>query len=118
MIRRGRPWIIRIAAVVSALVILTPGSAFMEGVRDIMAGMDIKLKASYKKKGENNPLYTQRFGADPGVMEYDGRLYVFMTDDIIERDTAGNVKENSYSQIRCINCISSDDMVKVPSCRP
>ena len=111
MIRRGRPWIIRIAAVVSALVILTPGSAFMEGVRDIMAGMDIKLRASYKKKGENNPLYTQRFGADPGVMEYDGRLYVFMTDDIIERDTAGNVKENSYSQIRCINCISSDDMV-------
>ena len=111
MIRRGRTWIIRIAAVVSALVILTPGSAFMEGVRDIMAGKDIKLIVSYKKKGENNPLYTQRFGADPGVMEYDGRLYVFMTDDIIERDTAGNVKENSYSQIRCINCISSDDMV-------
>ena len=111
VMRRWRPWIIRFAAVVSALVILLPGSACMEGVRDIMAGMDIKLIVSYKKKGENNPLYTQRFGADPGVMEYDGRLYVFMTDDIIERDSAGNVKENSYSQIRCINYISSEDMV-------
>ena len=111
MFRRGRPWILRIAAVVSALVILTPASAWLEGVRDMLAVKDVKLKVSYKKKGENNPLYTQRFGADPGVMEYDGRLYVFMTDDIIERDADGNVKENSYSQIRCINCISSDDLV-------
>ena len=71
------------------------------------------LKSSYKKAGENNPLYTQRFGADPGVMEYGGRLYVFMTDDIIEYDSsvARNVRENSYSQIRSINCISSDDLV-------
>ena len=40
------------------------------------------LLQSYKKEGENNPLYTQRFGADPGVMEYNGRLYVYMTDDV------------------------------------
>ena len=56
MKRRGRPWIIRIAAVVSALAVLIPGSACMEGVRDIMAAKDIKLIVSYKKKGENNPL--------------------------------------------------------------
>ena len=43
------------------------------------------LLQSYKKEGENNPLYTQRFGADPGVMEYGGRLYVYMTDDLIQR---------------------------------
>ena len=69
------------------------------------------LNQSYKKAGENNPLYTQRFGADPGVMEYQGRLYVYMTDDIIEYDASGKVKENSYSQIRSINCISSEDLV-------
>ena len=71
----------------------------------------VSLKPSFKKAGDSNPLYTQRFGADPGVMEYDGRLYVFMTDDIVEYDAAGKVKENSYSQIRTINCISSDDLV-------
>jgi len=72
---------------------------------------NIPLQESYKKAGQNNPLYTQRFGADPGVMEYEGRLYVYMTDDQIERDASGKVVENSYRQIRTINCISSDDLV-------
>ena len=67
--------------------------------------------ASYKKDGEGNPLYTQRFGADPGVMEYNGRVYVYMTDDTIEYDSNGQVKENGYGLIKRINCISSDDMV-------
>ncbi|MBR1555510.1 MAG: family 43 glycosylhydrolase, partial [Oscillospiraceae bacterium] len=67
--------------------------------------------ASYKKEGENNPLYTQRFGADPGVMEYNGRVYVYMTDDTIEYDSNGKVQENGYGLINRINCISSDDMV-------
>ena len=71
----------------------------------------VALQKSYKKAAENNPLYTQRFGADPGVMEYNGRLYVYMTDDLLEYDGKGNVKENSYQQIRTINCISSDDLV-------
>lgn len=66
---------------------------------------------SYKKSGENNPLYTQRFGADPGVMEYNGRVYVYMTNDVVEYDANGNVAENTYGQVNKINCISSDDMV-------
>ena len=66
---------------------------------------------SYKKSGENNPLYTQRFGADPGVMEYNGRVYVYMTNDVVEYDANGNVTENTYGQVNKINCISSDDMV-------
>lgn len=67
--------------------------------------------SSYKKAGQNNPLYTQRFGADPGVMEYNGRVYVYMTNDIFEYDANGNLVDNSYGQINQINCISSDDMV-------
>ena len=73
--------------------------------------LGITLQTSYKKESENNPLYTQRFGADPGVMEYNGRLYVYMTDDIVEHDADRNVIENTYSRIRTINCISSDDLV-------
>ena len=71
----------------------------------------IKLADSYKKDNENNPLYTQRFGADPGVMEYNGRVYVYMTNDVIEYDSNGNVTENTYGQVNKINCISSDDMI-------
>lgn len=66
---------------------------------------------SYKKAGENNPLYTQRFGADPGVMEYNGRVYVYMTNDVVEYDANGKVTENTYGKVNKINCISSDDMV-------
>ena len=82
-----------------------------EGEEKTVSNVPVTLQQSYKKAGENNPLYTQRFGADPGVMEYDGRLYVYMTDDIIEYSADGKVKENSYSKICSINCISSDDLV-------
>ena len=77
----------------------------MKTVMDVFEAQELSLAESYKKPGENNPLYTQRFGADPGVMEYNGRVYVYMTDDLIEYDRAGNVKENSYSKIKSISCI-------------
>ncbi len=82
-----------------------------EGKEFNMSTVPVTLQKSLKNAEENNPLYTQRFGADPGVMEYNGRLYVYMTDDILEYDSAGKVKENTYSKIRSINCISSDDLV-------
>ena len=71
----------------------------------------IKTATSYKSDFNNNPLFTQRFGADPGVMEYDGRIYVYTTNDVVEYDSSGNVGENTYAQINKINCISSDDLV-------
>ena len=67
--------------------------------------------ASYKADGENNPLFTQRFGADPGVMEYNGRVYVYTTNDVIEYDSDGKVTENTYAQVNKINCLSSEDFV-------
>lgn len=70
----------------------------------------INVASSYKKEGENNPLYTQRFGADPGVMEYNGRVYVYMTNDVLEYEN-GELVDNSYGLVNQINCISSDDMV-------
>ena len=67
--------------------------------------------ASYKAVDENNPLFTQRFGADPGVMEYNGRVYVYTTNDVIEYDSDGKVTENTYAQVNKINCLSSADLV-------
>ena len=70
----------------------------------------VTASTSFKKDGENNPLITQRFGADPGWMVYDGRLYVYTTNDAFEYDSNGNMKENSYD-VGTINCMSSADLV-------
>ncbi|MBR2283848.1 MAG: endo-1,4-beta-xylanase [Ruminococcus sp.] len=70
----------------------------------------VNIAESYKKDGENNPLYTQRFGADPGFMVYKDRLYVYTTNDAFEYDGSNNLKENSYD-VGTINCCSSADLV-------
>lgn len=69
----------------------------------------VTLEDSWKKEGENNPLYTQRFGADPGWMVYDGRLYVYTTNDAFEYKN-GQLQENSYD-VRTLNCVSTADLV-------
>ena len=69
----------------------------------------LTLTKSWKYDGENNPLTTQRFGADPGWMVYDGRLYIYTTNDAFEYNN-GNMRENSYD-VGTINCVSTADMV-------
>lgn len=73
--------------------------------------MVLTLTESYKGLDHNNPLMTQRFGADPFAMVYEDRVYFYMTADAFEYDSKGNVVENTYGQIRSINVISTDDMV-------
>ena len=70
----------------------------------------VSLAKSYKNANENNPLISQYFGADPGVMEYDGRVYIYMTDDHMLYEN-GKPSKEVYSTINCLRCISSDDMV-------
>ena len=72
---------------------------------------DLQLNKSHKKDGENNPLFTQRFGADPGYLVWNDRLYVYTTNDVIEYNADGTVKENGYGLVNKINCISSADLV-------
>jgi arabinoxylan arabinofuranohydrolase len=54
---------------------------------------------------------TYRYGADPGVMVYNGRVYVYTTNDGDVDLNNKNVGENSYSHIQSLNCISSADLV-------
>ena len=70
----------------------------------------VNLAQSYKGANEHNPLISQYFGADPGVMEYDGRVYIFMTDDHMLYEN-GQPSKEVYSTINCLRCISSDDLV-------
>lgn len=68
-------------------------------------------EAIAKVPGNNNPLISHKFGADPNVMVYDGRVYVYLTNDVYEYDENGNVIDNTYGSINTITVISSDDMV-------
>lgn len=58
-----------------------------------------------------NPLVSHKFGADPYALVYDGRVYLYMTNDSFEYDADGNIKENSYASINKLGVISSDDLV-------
>lgn len=71
----------------------------------------MEWKKSLKGVDCHNPIMTQRFGADPYALVYEGRVYIYMTGDTIQRDEKGNITENTYSIIDTINVISSDDMV-------
>lgn len=71
----------------------------------------IKLAETLKRDSYNNPVMTQRFGADPYALVYDGRVYLYMTGDIYEYEADGTIKTNSYGKIQGINVISSSDLV-------
>jgi arabinoxylan arabinofuranohydrolase len=71
---------------------------------------NVKLGTSTKKDNENNPCTTQRYGADPGWQVYDGRLYLYTTNDALEYKSNGQIQDNTYNS-GTINCISSADLV-------
>lgn len=71
----------------------------------------IVTKAIAKKLGYGNPIFTQAFGADPYAMEYDGRVYVYMTADAYVYDENGVLEENKYSKINTLRVVSSADLM-------
>ena len=76
------------------------------------ANTDGKTEAA-KEVGENNPIATQRFTADPYAIEYNGTVYVYGTNDseqLVPNDD-GEYEENNFSAIKTLNCYSSKDMV-------
>ncbi len=58
-----------------------------------------------------NPLVAHKFGADPYVLVYKDRVYVYATYDQFEYDAEGNVKDNTYAKINKLSVISSDDLM-------
>ncbi|MBP1543065.1 MAG: family 43 glycosylhydrolase [Oscillospiraceae bacterium] len=62
----------------------------------------------YKTERNANPISGSIFCADPTAVEYEGRLYVYGTNDTqqAEQDTT-----NDYDQIRSLVVFSTDDMV-------
>ena len=68
------------------------------------------VNGSYVKgDNENNPLVTQNYGADPAVLVYNNRIYVYTTNDSQEYEATR--AKNTYGKINQLNCYSSTDMV-------
>lgn len=73
---------------------------------------DLKLSDTLKEIGLDTPVMTQRLGADPYAIVFDGRIYLYMTGDVLEYEEDGvTSKPNSFQLINTINVVSSDDLV-------
>lgn len=75
-----------------------------------------------KQPGNGNPLLPFLFTADPTAVEYEGRLYVYATNDTEEFIARGRQGGNTYGAIRTLAVMSTDDMVNwtfhglIPAC--
>ena len=80
----------------------------------MMASLHAKAQtvaADYKGASNGNPISACVFCADPTVLEYDGRLYVYGTNDhqqFIQNKKSGS---NGYGNIKSLVVFSTDDMV-------
>jgi arabinoxylan arabinofuranohydrolase len=58
-----------------------------------------------------NPLLDFMFTADPTAVEYNGRIYVYGTNDHQQYEHVGKDGKNSYEHIHTLVMMSTDDMV-------
>ena len=69
------------------------------------------LASDYKGSANNNPISANIFCADPTALEYNGRVYVYGSNDHQQFLANGKMGENNYGSIKSIVVFSSDDMV-------
>lgn len=82
----------------------------MKGVVKTVSSDTPDLSTGLVKTKVGNPIVTSRLTADPYVMEYDGRIYVYGTNDSQQYELTPDAN-NNYAKINTLNCYSSDDMV-------
>ena len=70
-----------------------------------------EMATDYKGSTNANPISANVFCADPTALEYNGRLYVYGTNDHQEFIANGKKGDNSYTNIKSIVVFSTDDMV-------
>jgi arabinoxylan arabinofuranohydrolase len=89
-----------------------PSAQILADLFDTTKGFPAELSNSWKIWGHKNPLFTQAFGADPNVMIYEGRLYVYMSNDTLEYGSNGALSNSpSYARgIQGIRIVSSSDL--------
>ncbi len=78
---------------------------------DLGLSVGDKLTEAYKGVTNGNPISSTIFFADPTSVEYEGRLYVYGTNDQKQYDHTMGFEENSYGVINELVCYSTDDLV-------
>ena len=73
--------------------------------------MNAQSASDYKGNSNNNPISACVFCADPTALEYNGRLYVYGSNDHQQFIKNGKKGENSYGEIKSLVVFSTDDMV-------
>jgi len=76
-----------------------------------MNAQTTSLAQAFKGTGNGNPISGNVFCADPTALDYNGRLYVYGSNDHQEFLSNGKKGDNSYGTIRSIVVFSTDDMV-------
>ena len=69
------------------------------------------LATDYKGASNGNPISPCVFCADPTAIEYEGRLYVYGTNDHQQYIKNGKTGSNNYGAIKSLVIFSTDDMV-------
>lgn len=80
--------------------------AVNEKLEEKFANVSPKLSS-----GNANPLLDFIFTADPTAVEYNGRIYVYATNDHQQYEHVGKAGKNEYQFIRSLVMMSSDDLV-------
>lgn len=85
-----------------------------EGYTQTMADKTVihGVSDEYVKNLSNaNPISSEFFCADPTAIEYNGRLYVYGTNDHQQYEAVGDDGQNTYDKIKSFQVFSTDDMV-------
>ena len=69
------------------------------------------MATNYKAIGEGNPISASVFCADPTAIDYQGRLYVYGTNDHQQYIRNNKKGSNGYGNIKSLVVFSTDDMV-------
>ena len=69
------------------------------------------LATAFKASGEHNPISPCVFCADPTAIDYNGRLYVYGTNDTQQYIKNGKTGGNGYGDIKSLVIFSTEDMV-------
>ena len=69
------------------------------------------VATDFKGSDNNNPISANIFCAEPTALEYNGRLYVYGSNDHQEFVANDKQGENTYGSIKSIVIFSTDDMV-------
>lgn len=81
----------------------------------MVMGLEVNAQTAtatnYKTTGYGNPISPCVFCADPTALDYEGRLYVYGTNDTQQYIKNGKKGSNGYGDIRSLVIFSTDDMI-------